>query len=691
VNHDPDTAWLFLDVDDSVIGKDRVRTGTESFCEVQFTEFGIIRIQQQSELLLSSVFLKEEKNKVRLKLKKGNLLCKIDKLTKEEEFQVETGTVLAGVRGTEFMISETAGGDTVVAVNEGAVQIVPNEIAEKLEEMKVDLRTDTAKDILEEIARPEILVTEQKEVIISPKEVASAVDEFEKAAPLLEQKIRDLDKKAALFEEKERIIEDKPEERTARNLKEVEKLKDDIEELKEEMTSSSRKANNQMEVIINKIDPVSIQMQRELGDIDTLERRDFVIAAKKREKMEDEAQTESLYTKLTIDVAPDDARIYINGRNSGIGKFSGLYEPGLRLNIRVQRNGYKTVEKTVTVGEKQHEALYIQLHSPIVWRYRGGNASFVRRAALLKNRIVLASSTGELLCLSGAGEKLWTVPTANNPNENSMPVLSRQRVLFSGASEFVAVNMNSGEVVKRTQLEKEQFPSHIFGSPVVPFGPSILFPASEQLLLFDTDTLTRTRSIDVPGMGLGSPAPYGDRLVTINKNGELLLIDAGSGEVMHSIATGAFQTVGAAPSIQGDHSVFGDNRGTIVFSDLAEPKVVWERRIGTQKSSAVFQDITFGDAGVYPFTGDAIYALSLEKGEELFESVRSSCNPLYRDSVLYYGDNESSLVMMDAMNGRILKKYRLDSPITVTPVFYEDHVIVATRSGSVYLIDVESL
>jgi outer membrane protein assembly factor BamB len=240
-------------------------------------------------------------------------------------------------------------------------------------------------------------------------------------------------------------------------------------------------------------------------------------------------------------------------------------------------------------------------------------------------------------------------------------------------------------------LEKEQFPGHIFGSSVVPFGNSILFPASDRLLLFDTETLASTRSIDIPGMGLGSPAPYGDRLVTINETGELLIIDSTTGDVVQSLVTGAFQTVGAAPSIQGDRGVFGDNRGTIVFSDLTGPEVLWERRIGTEESSAVFQDIAFGDQAVYPFTGDRFYALSQEEGQELFRSVRASCNPLYRDNVLYYGDRESSLVMMDALNGSILKKYRLDSPITVTPAFYDEHVIVATQSGSVYLIDIERL
>jgi outer membrane protein assembly factor BamB len=272
-----------------------------------------------------------------------------------------------------------------------------------------------------------------------------------------------------------------------------------------------------------------------------------------------------------------------------------------------------------------------------------------------------------------------------------MPVLMKGNVLFSGNAEFVAVDVLSGEVVRRMSLHKEQYPSHIFGSPAVPFGSSVLFPGVDRLLLLDGEDLRQRRSIAIEGPGLGSPAPYGDRLVTVNERGELLVLDPDTGDIEYSLATGAFQMVGSAPSISGDMVAFGDNMGNIVVADLAEGAAMWEKRIGSAESSAVFQNITIGDSGVYPFTGEVFYALSLEKGDELFRAVPSSCNPLYREGVLYFGGFRSSLVLMNAATGKVLKRYELDSPVTITPAFYENRVLVATRSGTVYMLDIDSI
>jgi len=691
VKHEPEQNWLVLDVDDSVIGNDRVKTGQESFCEVQFTEFGIIRIQQGTEILLKSVFLKEEKNKVRVKLDKGNVLCKIDKLAKGEEFQVETGTVLAGVRGTEFMVREIEGGKTVVAVNEGSVAVVPREIAEKITAIEADLKTETAREVLKEATASEIMVTEQKELVIEPLQVEEAVKQFEDVAPAIEKKIREIDRKAAAVEEKEQVLEARPEERTAKNLQEVEEMKQDIRVLSEDMTSSTKEVNVEIKDIIEKIEPVSPSSKRELSDIREMQRRDFVIAAKRVEREKEPVQSGPVYSKITIEVEPRDARIFVDGRDSGRGTFSGLYESGTKLRVRVVKQGYKTAERVFTVPAIEQQRVYIQLESPVVWQYREEGDYFVRKSAITKNRIVFASAAGKLVCLGEKGDKVWSVTTANRPNENSMPVLAEQRILFSGLSECVAVDVVTGEVLGRMPLQKEQFPAHIFGSPAVPFGESILFPATDRLLLLDRETLSQKRSIPVADSGLGSPSLYGDRLVTVNEQGELLVLDPADGSVEYRIETGAFQMVGSAPSVVGNKVVFGDNAGTVVLADLEERQLVWEKRIGTDRSKALYQDIEVGEEAVYPFTGESFYVLSLAEGKELFRSVRATSNPLYHEGVLYFGDPDSSLVVMDASTGRVLKRYSLDSPITLMPAMYGNNLVLATRSGTVYMIEAEHL
>jgi outer membrane protein assembly factor BamB len=398
-----------------------------------------------------------------------------------------------------------------------------------------------------------------------------------------------------------------------------------------------------------------------------------------------------VYSRITIQVEPRDARITVNGENAGRGKVSGLFESGKRLRVVARLQGYKTAERTIIVPELEKKQYSIKLESPIVWRYREEGDYFIRKPALTGDRIVLASSRGELVCLGDRGNMLWSVSTDNRPNENSKPVLNEQMVLFSGGAEFVAVLVETGEVIKRMKLRKGEYPAHLFGSPAVPFGQSILFPATDRLLMFNAKNMSQERSIPVLKSGLGSPALYENRLVMVNENGELMVLDPSDGSVEYSLDTGAFQMMGSSPSIVGHRAVFGDNKGTVVLADLKVPKVVWEKRIGAEGAGAIYQDIAVGEDAVYPYTGDAFHPLALTNGEKLFGSVRSTCNPLYHEGVLIFGNPDASLVMMDARSGRILKRYGLDSPVTLTPAYYDANLVVATRSGTVYMIDAEHL
>ena len=49
-------AWEPLDVEDPVEVDDRIKTGADSFCEIQFADFGVVRIQESSEIVVRNVF-----------------------------------------------------------------------------------------------------------------------------------------------------------------------------------------------------------------------------------------------------------------------------------------------------------------------------------------------------------------------------------------------------------------------------------------------------------------------------------------------------------------------------------------------------------------------------------------------------------------------------------------------------------
>jgi outer membrane protein assembly factor BamB len=689
VSVDRGAGWEMLDVDDCVELSHRVKTEAASFCEIQFADFGIIRIQEKTEIAISQVYLKEDQNKVRVKLDEGKLLCKVNKLTKGEEFQVRTATALAGVRGTEFMVTTKPDKSVHFAVKEGTVAVVPVAVADKLEEIKKDLKSDTAKEFLEEIAVPEIILTDEKEVTLQQEEVQKAAQEFEAVSNTVEQKIQKIDEKARVVEKKEKIVEAKGEAATERDKRQILEIKEDIAELKEEVISVTTEKAISAQKVLHQPAAISRPVIQELGEIEKMETKEFVIAALVTPK-EERKEEKPVYTKVIVEAVPGDATIYINGDKLGKGRFSGLYLPSTELTIRIEKKGYITEEKKIGVLELETQTITFELeHSPLSWRVKIGSTPYIRKIVTSGERIVIADAAGKVSCFNSNGDNLWTVTTNNKPNNNSMPVIIGNEVLFSGSKELAVIQLRTGKEIKRLPIGKGNYSSHIFGRRVVDFDGSVLYPSNTSLLLLEPESLIEKSSIQLPETTHSSPAIYKNRILIVDQKGALLKIDPDSGKIDNRIQSNAIQPVSSAPVIVGDAAVFAGRDGLVVYADLLNNEVVWEQKIDLGKGMGIFQDITASDKGVYPYTGTLFHALARENGAVLFKPVLSTCSPLYNDGKLFYGDNEGNFVVLDALTGQILKKYPLESTITLEPAVYEGEILIATKSGTIYRLNPE--
>jgi hypothetical protein len=58
--------WNDLDVEDLVEAGDLIKTKSDSFTEIQFMDFGIIRIQENTELIVQNLHLQEEQSKANM-------------------------------------------------------------------------------------------------------------------------------------------------------------------------------------------------------------------------------------------------------------------------------------------------------------------------------------------------------------------------------------------------------------------------------------------------------------------------------------------------------------------------------------------------------------------------------------------------------------------------------------------------
>lgn len=127
-------------IGDTVSTGQSLKTGARSECTLQIGDRATIRIAENTQVLLDEAVLDPGRSSIGLGAVLGAVLCKVGKLSGDERFRVVTPTAVVGVRGTEFSVAVSAGGDTVLEVQQGSVAILPTSI--DLETLAAGLKTD---------------------------------------------------------------------------------------------------------------------------------------------------------------------------------------------------------------------------------------------------------------------------------------------------------------------------------------------------------------------------------------------------------------------------------------------------------------------------------------------------------------------------------------------------------------------
>jgi hypothetical protein len=109
-------------VDRPVITGDTVQTLSGSEAEITLNDGNVIHLTEDSEITIDSWQLREDK-RTNISLLFGSVKLAIGRFRKgKDEFSVNTATVLAGVRGTEFDVSLREDGEVLINVEEGSVE-----------------------------------------------------------------------------------------------------------------------------------------------------------------------------------------------------------------------------------------------------------------------------------------------------------------------------------------------------------------------------------------------------------------------------------------------------------------------------------------------------------------------------------------------------------------------------------------
>lgn len=109
-------------MDQLVNSKDTVKTFENSEAEITLYDENIIRITEDTEITLDNWQVRENRY-TNIGLLFGSIKLFVKKFSKDtDEFSVNTATVLAGVRGTEFDVSIREDGEVLINVEDGEIE-----------------------------------------------------------------------------------------------------------------------------------------------------------------------------------------------------------------------------------------------------------------------------------------------------------------------------------------------------------------------------------------------------------------------------------------------------------------------------------------------------------------------------------------------------------------------------------------
>ncbi len=668
-----------------------IRVGAASYCELQLGSLAVVRVDADTALAVASLSEPGSPEAAAINLERGTVASKVRRIIGTESFEVRTATVTAGVRGTEFVVTQQGPGETVVAVQDGAVELSPPGVA------LGDIRRE-AQD--------------------KGPEAQAAVGRLQAALPVVSA-----GQQVTLDQQRSDEMSAALGQPAAQLLQVVRAAEPDARAL-EEVGGRIAAAQQTLDRAAPR-EAISSQSRTRLEPAADLQFRDLDALPHARPQQRPEpppdaeppaAETAAVRTDpapaappqpaaptavpaptpsptpaaqpqppqrvlLSVTVTPADAEITVNGRRVGRGSWSDRFEVAERVSLAAGRPGFASVQQSVTIGSGPNE-VHLRLDPrPVEARFAVSSVAPAGGIAADGNHVVVMDRDGRLAAYDLSGRRLWQIATDNSAVQFGRPVIADGVVYASGARELVAVELNSGRVLLRHQLSADE--ANPFGHRPALADGELYFTAGDRIVVRQARSAQIVREIPLPASTRMSPSIRGDQLLLADQRGQFFVINRHSAAVVASVATPAAQPVSQAVARAGERALFSGRRDTVVSIDLSGERVAWTQSIDGQ---ALFEDPVIAGAGVYLHSEDRLFGLRLSDGVPLFEPLSGvTTAAVHLDGLLFAGHADGALLGLDPASGRVDRRLNL-AGIPARLVAHQGRLLIGMQGGELWVV-----
>ncbi|MCG8481191.1 MAG: PQQ-binding-like beta-propeller repeat protein [Spirochaetales bacterium] len=721
---------------------------TDGYAELQVGTLGTLRIQEHSVVRLDDIVLSLGASHVDLRVVQGGLLNRVERLAAGESYRVRTETAVMGVRGTQFRVFVGEDQQTRLAVGEGRVAVLPPaadgdalrrraEDGEDPEVIEAAIQAlEAGAPIIEADQEAAFTLSNVESGSVAIAQLDTVLEELAAAetdATAATEAIR-----AAVERSMTAIVADTDRSRTEISAESRAELLD-IEEVRvlpvvaqeEERTilvpvtltvepadarvvlNGSSVGAGRLSALFAPGESVEFTIRADGYRDETLrltvdpergreyrvrltpteetpgaaEEGDEPTVSETEPPLDEETASEVAALSqetvpLTVTSQPSDAVVRFDGRTVGNGSASERFVSGASVSVEVTRPGYADFTRTVRVEGAEVE-LAVQLEArPIEREIAVASTSLVRGLVSDGSAAYGADRDGTVYAIAVDGTVLWRVATANERNENSAPVVARGIVAFSGAGELVFIRAADGVVVGRRTLSGGE--AHLFGRRALPVAGDWLLPSDEALIPISSGGVETGAPITLPDGSHASAAVADDTIVTMDRNGAAIIINAATGGIQATIATTASQPIALAPAIGGGLAYYMGRRGVAVAIELETQSVAWERTIAAGRGS--FVDPVWAAGMVFYLVDNTAIAVEARTGAERYTLSDAAGVPVPMGEHLFYATTDGELRRIDPVSGRTTARVVLSAAATGAPTTVGERIFVPVADGRVTVI-----
>jgi len=675
-------AWSDLEIGAKLQKGDAVKVGAASECQLKLADLAVVSIRENTQVSVDSLALGESVTQAKLGLKTGTVLSKVKKLTGSDSFAVRTDTAVGGVRGTEFGVTVTPQGSTLVTVKDGTVAVLP--AAYDPDEVRaLSTSAPEVDQIAREIEKSAAPVRAGQEITVTPQQAARAEKDFQVIRVAVARIAKERETMAAAQASAAAAQPSGGAQATGGAQSTGGTTPPPAAAIEAQM-KSIRAATATLASLVGTPRVMTTAHEQALQRLDALPAPSAPVGRTSSTPQAAPAAPAVTPVRIAVSTDPPDSEIEIDGKPAGTGSYAADVNPGDSLTLVIRHEGYAT--KTLALTAKGPANYPVQLDpAPIEASFAPGSAPVVGVVQAFGDVLISTDRQGQVTGTDRDGRTKWKIATQNTPNENSSAVLAGDTLYFTGSKEFIVASAKTGQVAGRLALDSVT--THLFGQRVAVSGSLGVYPTSGSIMVFDPATGTAIRQIPVAGGTLMTPAISGGRVFVVSQTGVFLAADPQSGQVLFQVPTGASQPVAGSVLVAGTRAFFADRKGLVVCVDLQGRKVAWKAPLKGSGSKGVFQDLEKSANGVFAFAGDTIYAFSAADGSELFPPITgASTPPLDRDGRLYFGARDGTLIIADDRTGKMVRSLDLKATLNTRPQPDGPRLLLGGEEGQVFVV-----